>query len=421
MTPPQTATIAAAPLATSVAIIEIVQDNGNHSPPADNSSPVLDTVQFGLWDNAYDSSGNVVTSADVTTDFISTDMRRFYFRVKDSAAAGSGRVTITWRTLYPSGAPEDDPSDATLTLMEVAPGVFASSAVMLVNEEDDINVATNSQLSAASGSPALREPRRRNESDHRLRKCGMFSKVEATYTPKASGKVSVRTPVFKTGGKRLAVQVFLLTNCFTAAELTTARAKVLNVCLPKITACYERLGIWFFTAVANGTAPASITTASGPIPYRIVEVNAPSGVPAANLPNLTQADLTLIGQTFPAIDVGLRLFFVKHLATNNPGDTYVLLNAAPTGINFTSWIETLHPAGLPYAAAHELGHSLTEGNRASHYKPPTSPAGNRLVEARNLMAAAHPATGENTRLWDHADLGGYNQYQSIITSRFIST
>jgi len=232
------------------ATIEIVKDVGN-SHMIGASEPAADVVEFGLWDNAYDSAGAVITDSDITKDFISTDSRRFFFRVRHAAAAGRKFVKIKWRTLYASGSPQDSPTDSTLTLKEVARGVFVSSAVMLVTENVDAMQPTTSQLIDVKVRPRS-EPRNRGQSDHRLRLGSMFGSVQAIYPAASANQVIQSVPIFLGRRRIVSVQVFVIQNAFSVTEFPDAMTRIGSSLLRRVTGCYERLGIWFFAAGTPG-------------------------------------------------------------------------------------------------------------------------------------------------------------------------
>ncbi|MBI4902285.1 MAG: hypothetical protein HY820_01535 [Acidobacteria bacterium] len=172
------------------ATIEIVNDHDDNHV-VDGRSPVATFTRFGIWDNAYDASGNVRNGAAETANFVGSDERRFYFRVRDTGATRS-TVTIRWKTLRSDRRDDDVPASQDLTLTETAAGskVFVSRAVMLVTDDIDANQATHSGL--ASG------VRNRGQSDHRLRRATMDGFVRGEYTPAGGGRaVTVELPLFQ--------------------------------------------------------------------------------------------------------------------------------------------------------------------------------------------------------------------------------
>ena len=176
-----------------VATIEFVLDpRNNHA--VDGSSPVATALMFGLFDQGYDrTTQNLLNGAAETANFVGTDVRRFYLRVRDAAATGP-TVTARWRTADGSGANDDAPADQTITLSRSAAGIYVSRALILVTNEVDLALRVHSGLTSG-GSAGLR---RRGQSDFRLRRGRLDGNVLAEYTPAAGGRASVVTlPVFQ--------------------------------------------------------------------------------------------------------------------------------------------------------------------------------------------------------------------------------
>lgn len=402
------------------ATLEFVKASGD-ARTIGTSEPAATSVDFGLWDHAYDPTGTVITSADVAQDFISGDSRRFYFRVRHAEAAGSKFVTMEWWALYADNKRLDSPSVPTLTLTEIEPGVFVSSAVMLVSERSDVYQATHSQLTDPQVKPQF-DPRYHEASDHRLRLGSMFGKVEARYPAGGDVKVRATVGIFTGRRRQCSVQVFVIRNAFADdAEYSAALTKISTSLLRKVTGCFERIGIWFYAATAPGNAAANLGT---DIKYDIVTIAVPTtGADAIADPTcLTKDDEDKIGKSHPAIGTQARIFFCKKLATHAGGETWSN-NAYPVTRRFASFVTVGNP---DYSTAHELGHSLTmtaiqapEASDQQHFLQPATPPGNRMIQGKNLMSDKHPSmlvprvNGENTRLWDCVDLHGYNQYEQM--------
>ncbi len=176
---------------------------------ADAASPVATFVRFGIWDNAYDAAGNVQNAAAEGSNFVGSDKRRFYFRVKDPGATAN-EVTIKWKTLKTDGSDDDAPATQTLTLLETSAGskIFVSRAVMLCTDDTDRNQPTDSGLPAAHANAG---PRNAGESDHRTRRASMEGFVQGEYTPSSgAAKATVKLPVFNRNPeerRRLSVRV----------------------------------------------------------------------------------------------------------------------------------------------------------------------------------------------------------------------
>jgi len=177
---------AAPPVAA--ATIEFVRDStGAHQ--VDERSPAVTFCGIGIWDQAYDAAGDVRNGAAEADNFVGSDQRRFYLRVRDPAATNP-TVTIRWRTLTAAGADDDAPADQTLTLTRTAAGsnVYVSRALMLVTDETDAAQPTHSGLPIPLADATVRN---RGESNHRLRRCRIDGQVLAVYQP-AGGGAAIR-------------------------------------------------------------------------------------------------------------------------------------------------------------------------------------------------------------------------------------
>jgi outer membrane protein OmpA-like peptidoglycan-associated protein len=162
---------------------------------ADNVTPGLRFVRFGLWDQAYDAAEEVRTGATEATHFIGNDARKFHFRLRDTNQTGS--VNVDWRTVRADRTTGDDapaaPNSAALTLVETpaASKVFLSRSVMLV--VDDLNkVATQSGLSA----PLDTGVRVSGQSNHRLRRARIDGFLRVEYAPQAGVRLGLTASVF---------------------------------------------------------------------------------------------------------------------------------------------------------------------------------------------------------------------------------
>lgn len=157
------------------------------------NAPALSFVRFGLWDNGYDATGEIKNDTAEANNFIGLDKRKFHFRVRDAAAAGS--LSVNWKTLKNDRVTDDDaPASQLLTLPETAAGseVFVSRAVMLVTDETDLNFATNSGLVA----PFDTGDRNPGQSNHRTRRAAIDGFLRIEYVPQAGVKLVLTLPVF---------------------------------------------------------------------------------------------------------------------------------------------------------------------------------------------------------------------------------
>jgi len=165
------------------------------------NAPAATFVRFGLWDDAFDpATGNLRNAAAENQNFIGSDSRHFFFRLRDASRAGT--ATFRWRTLFANDAADDAPAppeSQDLTLTETAPGsgVFLSRAVFLVTDDVDRAQATDSGLAAGDVGQ-----RNRGQSNHRIRRMTvddthqLDGKVVAEYAPTGAGITPFTAPTF---------------------------------------------------------------------------------------------------------------------------------------------------------------------------------------------------------------------------------
>ena len=216
------------PIVSAATIEFVLDDDGDHR--VDGRAPVANALMFGLWDKSYDGAGAVANGAAESVNFVGSDIRRFYLRVSDSAAAETS-VTAQWRTLTAAGGDDDAPASQDLTLSETAPGskVFVSRAVMLV--ADGIDAAQRTHSGFVAGPDAgLRD---RGQSNHRLRRARLDGSVFAAYNPAGgAAPVTVTVPVFQRSPddvrRRLPVRVINYGGHATQAQIDAhfARARL---------------------------------------------------------------------------------------------------------------------------------------------------------------------------------------------------
>jgi hypothetical protein len=393
---------------------------------ADENDPATVFVRMGLWDHAFDSSGTVLNKADEKDNFAGADTRRFYIRVRDTAA--SNRVTVKWRTLKNDGTVLDAPASQDLTLLETSTGshVFVSRALMLVAEENDQKQSCDSGLPAGTTDAG---DRKQGESNHRTRRGSMFGTVVGEYSSIAGGApVSATVQVFDRSPeerRRMPVQIFVVRVAAGGAPVTKtdATGSVFGTDLRVIRDAYERIGIRAETVVSP-TLPASakkVTVGSD----SIVEIDPPPGI---NVANMSFADEATLGTANPALANTIRVFYIGGLSSGAGGETWT--DAITSATDSRRGAAFVIPTTGPYATAHEIGHALSNknvttepatSNYASHFKPPTVPAGNRLRENQNLMfknfLGAEAVNGAK-HLWDANDANSFNQFAAMRGSHY---
>jgi hypothetical protein len=387
----------------------------------DENDPATVFVRMGLWDHAFDSTGTILNKADEKDNFAGADTRRFYIRVRDTAA--SNRVTVKWRTLKPDGTALDGPASQDLTLVETSTGshVFVSRALMLVSEENDQKQSCDSGLAAGTTDAG---DRKQGESNHRTRRGSMFGTVVAEYTSIAGGApVSATAQVFDRSPeerRKMLIQIFVVRDRTGSPVAPIVWPRDLRV----IRDAYERIGIRVDTTVRVPLPPNAkqITIGSD----SIVEVDLPAGIQRPG--KLTFNDETLLGAANPALADTVRVFYIAGLKSGAGGETWT--DAITSATDSRRAAAFVIPSTGPYAAAHEIGHAVSNKqdatepaitNYASHFKPPTTPAGNRLRENQNLMfknfLGAEAVNGAK-HLWDAADANSFNQFQAMRSSHY---
>lgn len=394
-----------------IASIEVLDAAGN----------VVNFVQIGLWDGAFDATHTPFNEEQEANNFVGADSRRFFFRVRDPSA--SQRTSIQWWAVFANGADfTDTPSSRQLTLLETAPGsgIFLSKAVMLVYDHDDVQTPTHSGLPAGLPDTGVRNF---GQSNHRLRRVDMFGGVIGAYAP-AGGRPSVKTgqvPVF-TGGpvarRNIPLQIFVLRVAVGGAGVipTAAGSDVWRRDLRVLREVYGRLGMWVWTVVAPGVPAANIVTDGRD---SLVLIDPPAG---ANPANISFADEIAICNAITSQPDTLRIIYVGGLSSGNGGESFADVNTAPRDAVLQGAGFIIFGTG-PYAAAHEAGHCLTNkavATSSGHFAPPTA-AGSRLSNTQNHMKREFlgaEGMGAPKRLWDANDADGLNQFTAIRGSRY---
>jgi hypothetical protein len=185
------------PAAAAADIAFVLDDDDDKI--VDEHAKVATFVRFGLWNHAYETThpGHVhdVRNGQAEVDnFIGSDRRRFYIRVRDPAAT-TQRITANWKTLKSDRSDDDAPASMAITLTETRAGshVYVSKAIMLVTDDTDANQDTHSGLTPPLIDAGIRH---RGQSNHRLRRARMDGSVFAEYAPASGTAVNVTLPAF---------------------------------------------------------------------------------------------------------------------------------------------------------------------------------------------------------------------------------
>jgi outer membrane protein OmpA-like peptidoglycan-associated protein len=188
---------------------------------ATNAAPPLTFTRFGLWDQAYDAAGEIRHAVAEADNFVGRDKRRFHFRVRDPSRADP-TLAVDWKTLNAARADDDAPASKLLTLPQAAPGVYISRAVMLVTNDTDLNVPTDSGLVGIAGETGARS---RGGSNYRLRRAAMDGFIRCEYTPAPGATLALELPVFSRTPderRRLGVRVVRYTSAVAGYQAETA-------------------------------------------------------------------------------------------------------------------------------------------------------------------------------------------------------
>ncbi len=397
------------------------------------TAPAVTFTRFGLWDNAFrapgDPAGFLFNAAAEADNFCGADSRRLHIRMRDIAARGSRHIQIDCFTRDRNNNNLDAPAVRDITLVEspANSGVFISRGLLLVTDTGDQNQATHSGMPA--GFPDAGATQGTNARNHRIRRGDLRGSMRIEYRRIAGVILPLQLPVFQRNPenrRRVPLQIFVLRVAPGGAGLipSAAGSAIWTTDLRVIRETYARIGMEVDTITAPGTPATDIVTVAGD---SIVLIDPPAGV---NPANVSFADETTIGTAHPALADTIRVFFVGGLASGNGGETWTdaITSAADSR---RGAVFTIQATG-PYAAAHEIGHALSNKNAAasacdpdpaarSHFCAPTAPAGNRLRNDQNLMKrqflGAERVDGPK-RIWDANDADAVNQFTAMRTSHY---
>ena len=412
--------------------MSVVADTA-HNFQVDPTDKVLPYVRFGLWDNAFDSAGNVLNDNQEASNFVGGDSRRFYLRVCDPTgnrdAAVAETVQMHWYTQKQGGGDDDHPGADTVTLTETGPdtGIFVSRALMLVSDDVDNAQPTNTGL--PGGGKA-----RLGAADHRLRRAALGGRMCFGYQPAVSGaKVSTASvPIFNPASsplqadkvKTLTVQIVDTEYQIADIPIATApsRTQYINRLIDTIKQRYAVAGV-NVNVRYNSDKDAllfPLHTRTGMLDLDGVEWNIPDSAIAPNLLTLLQS----VGAKYGSSNHSGPLLYLIIIGGFDPnilkglsypsGDIAAFPADAP-GANCCFVAETsLKPSIM--SPPHELGHMLLSRvpsdlgsvkGQNGHYIGIGMPF--------NLMKADTKGVGavtDSKRLWnDPTHFDGVHQYQ----------
>ena len=434
--------------------IDMVMDTDNDKRVG-KGDQCVDFVRIGLWDGAFSTyTGDRWNRVKEEENFVGSDSRRFYFRIKDPGAnrkrQGTDVIKMSWSTTQ-----DEERKSLALTLYEVdengavAPdtGNFVSRAVMLVADKDDRDEPTNTGL----GNLGLGMPDKIanfGDDDHRLRYAEIQSTVNAEYTVE-SARVKGgwppllrrwNVPVFDPKGgdqgeKEVAIQIFVFRCGPNRQPLPDADiGKAVNL----TRSIYERIGIRVRTMGVHGLKgvvdPRTIEGAEvnfvdppkGLDPYKVCPKRDGETIVKA-----FQAYFCSAPRSTPARPLRApRIFIVGGLVDEQgdpdaPGAAWTDADN-PKADEFTRGLILLDGSTLwrLNAMAHELGHVLGNKPKSRHGGHFAEEAGQtRRVFMCNIMTsrAATNDTGPGSpkRIWDNPDGNEWNWCLEMRRSAYL--
>jgi outer membrane protein OmpA-like peptidoglycan-associated protein len=405
------------------------------------AAPAATFVRFGLWDDAFDpATGALRNLAAENRNFIGSDSRGFFFRLRDPNRAGT--ATVKWRTVLANDANDDTNEtvpptavatreDLTLTETAAGSGVFISKRVFVVTDNVDRAQAVDSGLAAGDvglrglGQSNHRLRRMRNDNTHQL-----DGKVVVEYAPINPGVGPFRLPttLFNRAPeerRRLKIHfVNVRDRVGGTPSLTGARRLQVTQAFQEM---YALCGV--FTEIDEIVIDPRPSTIGWPArfpgdPLAVDPAVEGFSFPGANLvASASQTDL---------------INFVRGLAVFNASDLYIIyvgrildsplttpLTSGTLGQAFPdSFVAAASPArGFVFVGVrgatintdlHEVTHSTTDLRNAAgghFYYGVIGPAGPGQftvgnVDAKNLMfpiALSGLGTSDPKRLWDTAN------------------
>ena len=252
------------------------------------AAPAVAFTRIGLWDHAFNAAGVVAFNvAAEASNFVGADTRHLFLRLRDASRAGFGSTLVEWRAVQENDDELFPPADHRVTLVETGPksGLFISRALLLVTDEDDYGQANHSGLPA--GMPDGNVVRTRGQSNHRLRRADVRSRVVCTYPHPAvpAVRVSRTVPVFDRNPesrRRVQVQVFVL-RVAPGGNGTVPPAAIFANDLQVMRETYARLGVEIDTVVAAADRP-NVVAERRPVTNETVRLTGPQALVLLHAP-----------------------------------------------------------------------------------------------------------------------------------------
>lgn len=341
-------------------------------PPA--RAPASDFVRFGMWNNAYTTTGTAATGVTPPrtlrngdaddANFIGLDSRHFYVRITGVRPRGR-TVRVTLETVNDDGSPCDVRTGdaAEITLIQGAdPTTYVSRPLLLVNRERDLFVPTH------PGTPGA-PPQNRvyGESDHRVRMANMYGKVRAHYhgSPRLTREVQVFAPSERV---QVTIEVFAFGppgGPFTMAETSPLRSTQSNAGDPGQSPLVQ------YGLDQDLTAIQSVLSRIGvdPIVHQLHQITLPAQLTAGGAPTTLASVQSIDSATWRRMQANfppsepwmIRLFVVGSLDSsfNTPnGNAIGVSSSLNVGILPSQVAAFVEQRRRPYTSAHELVHLL---------------------------------------------------------------
>ncbi|WP_163994776.1 PKD domain-containing protein [Pyxidicoccus caerfyrddinensis] len=452
-TPPATAATPQKELKLNLWKLDTMQDtNGDFRITAADASTLF--VRVGLWDFAfrvaadafgaintlYNESDQVRLGASANPDnFVGRDSRRFYYQLTDAArntnAATAEEYALEWFTTEADGVTNQDaPATKTLTLTETGPntGIFVSQAVMVVADQIDRDVPTNTGLTAHAGNAAY------NAADHRVRQAkNPDGRVVARYqsADPATPASLLKTPLFQRAPEERRVMTVRVFNFQDPNNLNIPAVPAATVDLVTQILREQYILMGIRVEIVHTAATDVITLPAGS-PVNLNSVASFGGGYGGLAPSADQlALINLVRGVDPASPANTNtvyLLFVGNLNTGNRGESFPdgWIPAGSPARNFV--IAAGRAAAIGDTGAHEVGHMLTNATltlaEASGTQAGWASGGHyggthdMFNLMRNGTIITSPRLHTNTkRLWDDTAVHTVQQITRARTTRFLRT
>jgi hypothetical protein len=415
--------------------------------------PRTRSVGFGLFDHAferqfnpgppaYDEADPILNEAAEARNFVGSDSRRFYVRLRADHPVAPGTlpdgrrfVMARWSTRDAAGQVLDDNRGASeITLVEIAPGEFESAALMLVSWEEDRELEPHCGIDGRY--PSGGELRGPGCSDHRVRLGSLHGDLVISYPAEPDLVAHAFMPAER---RRLPLCLFVPS---ASAEPVTTSEEVFGTSLHRAARIYASIGIGVETT-AHPVAEALLSAgdrrirkvSGGPRDFfYLIDGPALFGR-RADLGRLSADTFGAFCRQFPNRERTVRVLYVAGFDDGKFGMAYPESDFARRAEAGACACQAERYAERAIMA-HEVGHILTDKSSqygtiadqtngfrqmGGHFSRPADPPDNRFIHFYNLMG------GSRCRLYDvdvvetppGAPARVFNQYHDIRTSPYV--